>query len=187
MKMFANKGKPQGATPSSLPKRDDMQEIAPKPRTETKPTQRSTPTGSTPDPSLISKELFVVGNLVTQNDIKIEGKVEGDINARVLTVGETAEIKGHLKADEIIVNGRIIGEVRGNKVRLNKSSRVDGDIIHGTISIEAGAHFEGSVRRSESPLEGSRGGNPAKSVNPVGSQSQDKSPHKQSIAPKRLT
>jgi len=73
-----------------------------------------------------------------------------------LTVGETAVIKGEIVADDIVVNGRVIGRVRGLKVRLTSSARVEGDIIHKTIAIESGAHFEGSVQRQEDPLAAGR-------------------------------
>ncbi|MEL7345836.1 MAG: polymer-forming cytoskeletal protein, partial [Pseudomonadota bacterium] len=46
----------------------------------------------------------------------------------------------------------IVGRVRGLKVRLTSTARVEGDIIHKTIAIESGAHFEGSVQRQEDPL-----------------------------------
>ena len=46
---------------------------------------------------------------------------------------------------------------RGLKVRLTSSAQVEGDIIHKTIAIESGAHFEGSVQRSEDPLKGGGG------------------------------
>ena len=78
--------------------------------------------------------------------------MEGDVRARILTVGENATIRGQLIGDEIVVKGRIIGKIRGVKVRLNNGARVEGDIIHETIAIEAGAHFEGSVKRKENPL-----------------------------------
>ena len=55
-------------------------------------------------------------------------------------------------AEEVVVNGRIVGRVRGIKVRLSAAARVEGDIIHKTIAIESGAHFEGSVQRQEDPL-----------------------------------
>ncbi len=103
-------------------------------------------------PSVLSSDLYIKGNLKTTSDIKIEGQVEGDIRARILTIGEDATIRGQLIADEVVVNGRIIGKVRGVKVRLNSGARVEGDIIHETIAIEAGAHFEGTVKRQENPL-----------------------------------
>ena len=79
---------------------------------------------------------------------------QGDVRAHLLTVGETATIKGEIVADDIVVNGRVVGRVRGLKVRLTSTARVEGDIIHKTIAIESGAHFEGSVQRQDDPLQG---------------------------------
>ncbi len=107
-------------------------------------------------PSVLSADLTVTGNLRTSGDIQIEGTVEGDIRAHLLTVGETATIRGEIVADDIVVNGRVVGRVRGLKVRLTSTARVEGDIIHKTIAIESGAHFEGSVQRAEDPLSTGR-------------------------------
>ena len=71
----------------------------------------------------------------------------------VLPDGATEKpIKGEVIADDVVINGRIIGRVRGLKVRLTSTARVEGDIIHKTIAIESGAHFEGSVQRQDDPL-----------------------------------
>lgn len=107
-----------------------------------------------PPASLLSADLTVTGNLKTTGDIQVEGTVEGDIRAHMLTVGEGATIRGEIVADDIVVNGRVVGRVRGLKVRLTSSARVEGDIIHKTIAIESGAHFEGSVQRQDDPLSG---------------------------------
>ena len=105
-----------------------------------------------PPASVLSADLTVTGNMKTTGDIQIEGTVEGDIRAHLLTVGEGATVKGECIADDVVVNGRIVGKVRGLKVRLTSTARVEGDIIHKTIAIESGAHFEGSVQRQEDPL-----------------------------------
>lgn len=105
-----------------------------------------------PGASVLSSDLIITGNVKTSGDVKIEGNVEGDIRAHLLTVGEGAIVKGECVADDVVVNGRIIGKVRGLKVRLTSTARVEGDIIHKTIAIESGAHFEGSVQRQEDPL-----------------------------------
>ena len=109
-----------------------------------------------PAPSVLSSDLTVTGNLVTSGDIQIEGTVEGDIRAHLLTVGDSATVKGECVADDVVVNGRVVGCVRGLKVRLTASARVEGDIIHKTIAIESGAHFEGSVKREDDPLSGKK-------------------------------
>ena len=106
-----------------------------------------------PPASVLSSDLIITGNVRTSGDIQVEGTIEGDIYAHLLTVGETATIRGELVADDIVVNGHVIGRVRGLKVRLTSSAKVEGDIIHKTIAIESGAHFEGSVQRQEDPLK----------------------------------
>jgi len=113
-----------------------------------------------PPASVLSSDLHVTGNMKTTGDIQIEGTVEGDIRAHLLTIGEGATIKGEVIADDVVINGRIVGRVRGLKVRLTSTARVEGDIIHKTIAIESGAHFEGSVQRQDDPLN-------SKSKNPV--------------------
>jgi len=105
-----------------------------------------------PPASVLSSDLFVKGNLKTTGDIQIEGTVEGDVRAHLLTIGEGALVKGEVVADDVVINGHIVGRVRGLKVRLTSSAEVEGDIIHKTIAIESGAHFEGSVQRKDDPL-----------------------------------
>ncbi|MCK4713719.1 MAG: polymer-forming cytoskeletal protein [Marinosulfonomonas sp.] len=117
-----------------------------------------------PPASVLSADLHIKGNLKTTGDILVEGSVDGDIRAHLLTVGEGATVKGEVMADDVVVNGRVVGRVRGLKVRLTSSARVEGDIIHKTIAIESGAHFEGSVQREDDPL--SQAGKPSAPAKP---------------------
>src|SRR6056297_931482 len=126
------------------------------PKTSTDFAPSSTPKAK-PPASVLSADLTVTGNMKTTGDIQIEGTVEGDIRAHLLTIGEGATVKGECMADDVVINGRIVGRVRGLKVRLTSTARVEGDIIHKTIAIESGAHFEGSVQRQEDPLSQSGG------------------------------
>lgn len=119
-----------------------------------KPTGEFKTTTSKPKPpaSVLSSDLTITGNLKTSGDVQVEGVIDGDIRAHLLTVGEGATVRGEVVADDVVVNGRVVGRVRGLKVRLTSSARVEGDIIHKTIAIESGAHFEGSVQRQDDPL-----------------------------------
>jgi cytoskeletal protein CcmA (bactofilin family) len=140
-----------------------INEPAPKPADPAPALDSGKPIGATPDfkpsapkakppASILSSDLHIKGNLKTSGDIQVEGQVDGDIRAHLLTVGEGATVKGEVVADDVIVNGRVVGRVRGLKVRLTSTARVEGDIIHKTIAIESGAHFEGSVQRQDDPL-----------------------------------
>ncbi|MBU2993498.1 polymer-forming cytoskeletal protein [Octadecabacter sp. 1_MG-2023] len=129
--------KPAATAAPAAPAKSDFKSSAPKAK---------------PPASTLSTDLHITGNLKTTGDIQIEGTVDGDIRAHLLTVGEGATVNGECMADDVVVNGRIVGTVRGLKVRLTSSARVEGDIIHKTIAIESGAHFEGSVQRQDDPL-----------------------------------
>ena len=110
--------------------------------------------------------------LVTGRSEAGELRIEGDVKQTTVLGNSTtaghgatstfssikggATIKGEVVADDVVVNGRIVGRVRGLKVRLTSTARVEGDIIHKTIAIESGAHFEGSVQRQDDPLGGSK-------------------------------
>lgn len=131
----------QTSSPASPPKSEDVGAMAAGFQSKPKPS-----------PSLLSSDLTIKGNVSSSGDLQIEGTIEGDVRAHLLTVGESATIRGEVVADDVVVNGRVIGRVRGLKVRLTASAKVEGDIIHKTIAIESGAHFEGSVQRQEDPL-----------------------------------
>ena len=119
-----------------------------------------------PVASTLSADLTIVGNIRTTGDVQVEGHVQGDVRAHLLTVGESATVEGEIVADDIVVTGRVVGTVRGLKVRLTSTAMVEGDIIHKTIAIESGAHFEGSVQRQEDPLGGTSGAPKAASAAP---------------------
>ena len=122
------------------------------PAEASKPEFKAAAPKAKPPASILSTDLHITGNIKTTGDIQVEGTIEGDIRAHLLTVGEGATIKGEVIADDVVINGRIVGRVRGLKVRLTSTARVEGDIIHKTIAIESGAHFEGSVQRQDDPL-----------------------------------
>jgi cytoskeletal protein CcmA (bactofilin family) len=152
--MFS-KNKPTDATTSSKPEQAHG-EGGPPPASIASDASASLPTTrAKPPASLLAADLTIVGNIKTTGDIQVEGKIEGDIRAHLLTIGESATIKGECLADDVVVNGRVIGKVRGLKVRLTATARVEGDIVHKTIAIESGAHFEGSVQRQDDPLNAS--------------------------------
>jgi cytoskeletal protein CcmA (bactofilin family) len=103
-------------------------------------------------PSIISADLTVTGTLVSNGDIQIEGIVEGDVRSAGLVIGEKAQIRGEIQADDITVRGRVVGRIHGRKIQLAATSHVEGEILHEAFSVEAGAFFEGNCRHSANPL-----------------------------------
>ncbi len=107
-------------------------------------------------PSIISSDLTVKGDLVSNGDIQIDGTVDGDIKSGTITVGETAVVNGEIKAEQVRVCGAVNGQIESTTVVLTKTAKVNGDIVHQNLTIEAGAFLEGHCRRIEA---GRAGGN----------------------------
>jgi cytoskeletal protein CcmA (bactofilin family) len=103
-------------------------------------------------PSIISAELTVRGTLVSAGDVTIDGKVDGDIRAASLVIGEKAVIVGDVFAEEAVVRGRVEGSIRARKVQLCATCHVEGNILHEAFSVESGAFFEGNCRHTDNPL-----------------------------------
>ncbi len=101
-------------------------------------------------PSIMSSDLKIVGELKSDGAIQIDGTVKGDIKAHMLTVGEQGKIDGSTVAETVRIFGTVNGRVQAKTVHLDKSARVTADITHETLTIDAGAYFEGKVL----PLKG---------------------------------
>jgi cytoskeletal protein CcmA (bactofilin family) len=109
-------------------------------------------TTRTAPPSIISADLVVTGTLASAGDVQIDGRVEGDIRATSIVIGEHASILGDVSAEEAIIRGRVEGSIRARKVQLCATSHVEGNILHEALSVEAGAFFEGNCRHSDNSL-----------------------------------
>lgn len=113
-------------------------------------------------PSVISEDLTVTGNVISKGEVQVDGEVQGDVHCASLVVGDKAQITGNIVAEDVVVRGRVIGSVRGQRVTLQASSHVEGDIYHQSLAIEQGAFFEGKSRRSDDPTASAKATAPAK-------------------------
>jgi cytoskeletal protein CcmA (bactofilin family) len=103
-------------------------------------------------PSIIGEDLTVIGNVSSKGEIQVDGEIQGDIDCSSLLLGDKAHVQGSVRAEDVVVRGKVIGSVRGLRVTLQAQSHVEGDIFHQSLAIEQGAYFEGKSRRSEDPI-----------------------------------
>ena len=137
---------------SKSPKDDVSAEITESPTHATrKAVEDTAPTAkATGVPSIISPDLKIIGNLKSSGDIQIDGAVEGDVESRCVVVGEGAKVEGAVIAETARISGAVNGQIQARSVTLDRTAEVFGDIVHGSLIMEAGALLEGSVRRMES-------------------------------------
>ncbi len=103
-------------------------------------------------PSIISADLAITGDIISEGEVHIDGRVEGDIRCRVLLVGVNAQIVGSIQSDVAKVHGSINGHLCARSVFLASSAKVSGDITHERLEIEPGAYLEGHCRHMDDPI-----------------------------------
>ncbi len=106
-------------------------------------------------PSIISTDVVMRGNVNSAGEIQFDGTLEGDIKAGSLIIGEKATVKGEVICETVTVRGRVEGGIRAKSVSLASTAHILGDILHSSLSVETGAHFEGNCRHSDDPLSDS--------------------------------
>lgn len=103
-------------------------------------------------PSIISADVSMRGNINSSGEVQFDGSLDGDIKATSLIVGDKATVRGEIVCENVVVRGRVEGGIRARTVSLASTAHILGDILHSSLSVESGAHFEGNCRHSDDPL-----------------------------------
>jgi cytoskeletal protein CcmA (bactofilin family) len=103
--------------------------------------------------SCIGSDMSIVGKIECNGPAQVFGRIEGELRASDLLVGDGAMIDGSVIAQNVTVCGCIKGTIRAARVKLQNGGAVEGDIFHRSLSIDENSLFEGSSRRVENPTE----------------------------------
>ena len=104
--------------------------------------------GATPLPlSIIGTDVRVIGDIITEGEMQIDGRVDGDITCKTLVIGPDAHIAGEIKTATVHIHGEVAGRLTADHVTIGRTGKVTGDICHGTLEIHSGAQVEGHFLR----------------------------------------
>jgi len=97
--------------------------------------------------SVLGPTLKFKGELTANEDLLIQGQIEGTINhSSSLTVGQEGKLKANVKAEYISVEGKVDGDLAGSKsVVVKEGADVKGNIYSPTVTLREGATFNGSI------------------------------------------
>ena len=96
----------------------------------------------------IGKAVKVNGQIISQEDLYVDGDVEGTVELiqHKLTIGPNGKVHAAIKAREVVALGNIQGNVEASdRIEIRKDARLVGDIKTARIIIEDGAYFKGSI------------------------------------------
>jgi cytoskeletal protein CcmA (bactofilin family) len=98
-------------------------------------------------PSIIATDMTIRGDLIGGGDLQVEGKVIGRIDVGHLMIAESGSVEGDIVAKAVGIAGAFNGTIKAGSVKLSATAKVQGEILHEVLSIEAGAQLEGHCKR----------------------------------------
>ena len=153
------------AAPEPSATRPEPREPRPEPRTEPRieprpPQSRAAeprvPEARLPDAapraSVLGPTLRFRGELSAQEDLIIQGSVEGSItHTQCLTVGTDGSMKGDIRARVIIIDGKVEGDLYATEsVSVRATAKVKGNVFAPRVGITEGAFFQGQIEMQPS-------------------------------------
>ena len=101
----------------------------------------------------IGPSIQISGDVTGNEDVRIEGRVEGTINLsdNVLTIGKEGQINATVTARAIFVEGKVEGDLKSvEQIVVQSSGNVRGNIVAPRVTLEDGCKFKGSIDMDDS-------------------------------------
>ncbi len=117
------------------------------------PKPKSPPLGKGPieqlkEPAVIGPSISLKGELSGEEDLMIQGRVEGRIELKKnhVTIGRNGQLKGDIYGKVISIEGEVQGNLFGEeKIVIRESAVVRGNMRTPRFSLEDGAKFKGTI------------------------------------------
>jgi cytoskeletal protein CcmA (bactofilin family) len=96
--------------------------------------------------NIIGIKTKIIGDIISSGDLRIDGKVEGNISTiSKVVIGDQSEVKGNINANNVSISGNVTGNITSKQIlTIMGTAKIQGDISTGKIVIENGAQFNGT-------------------------------------------
>jgi cytoskeletal protein CcmA (bactofilin family) len=105
-----------------------------------------------PIKSLIAQGTEIEGHISFSEGLRVDGIVKGNLVAAegtrsILVISETAAIEGEIRADHVIINGKVIGPIQASELlELQPKAHIEGNVHYKALEMHQGATIAGQLR-----------------------------------------
>jgi cytoskeletal protein CcmA (bactofilin family) len=105
--------------------------------------------------SIIGPGMRIVGDVLTDGTVRIEGRVEGSVTAaKAVVVGQEGSVSGDLRTQDAIISGTVDGTlVSESRLEVQASARIEGEVRARRLQLEEGAVMNGTVAMGEDAVK----------------------------------
>ena len=138
-----------------------------------RPSEFNAPTRSNSPKASIGPAIRISGDITGEEDLNIEGAVEGTINlpGHAVIIGKSGIVNANISAAKVRIDGRVKGDIIGaEKVVLTANGMTRGNIKAPRVNLEDGAQFKGSIDMDPAGGPAGKSAAAAKTPNPAANQ-----------------
>lgn len=109
--------------------------------------------------SVLGKSVVFKGEFEADEDLLIDGRVEGKITHRAehLTIGPHGDVKADIMAQRVLVQGRVTGNIRAtDTIVIEPSAHVVGNLFAPRVGLKEGAEFDGRIQMTRNAADASK-------------------------------
>ena len=97
--------------------------------------------------SIISKDLFLKGDLTTDGLLEIEGKIEGNIKGNEITIRESGFVNGNIISNILNIKGNFQGIIKSQRINVSGKANIKGTLEYVSLCVEDGSSIDGDLKR----------------------------------------
>jgi cytoskeletal protein CcmA (bactofilin family) len=111
--------------------------------------------GAADGETVVGEGATIDGTLRSERSIRVRGSVQGEIeSSQQVIVEEAAQVQARITGQTVAVYGEVNGAIIATgRVEIASTARVTGEVTAGTLSIQEGAYFEGSLKMTNTRIE----------------------------------
>ena len=99
---------------------------------------------------MIGEGVTITGTIKANNEVTIQGTIDGDIECNSVTINKSGNVKGKIKTETMIVEGKAEGEMNVNDVlNIKSDGHVNGKVFYGEIQIDEGGKLSGEINHRD--------------------------------------
>ena len=99
---------------------------------------------------MIGEGVTITGTIKADNEVNIQGTIDGDIDCNSVIINKSGNVKGKVKTETMTVEGKVEGEININSIlHIKSQGSVSGKVFYGDIQIDEGGKLLGEINFKE--------------------------------------